>query len=74
MPHLLRLAACGLLLALAGCVAYPAYGPTYAAPGYGAPVYAAPVYGAPAYGAPVYVAPPEVVIGGGWGWHGGWRR
>lgn len=46
-------------LALAGCVAYPA-GPYYAQS-----VYAPPV---------VVAGPPAVYIGGGWGWHGGWRR
>jgi hypothetical protein len=62
----LLLPAAGLaLLALSGCVVYPA------SPGYG--------YGyGGGYGGPgVYVAPPPVVIGGWWGggWGGGrrWR-
>ena len=54
-----------LVLALGGCVAYPAYGPgpygRYYAPGYAYP---------PGY---VYASPPVVVGGGGWygRWHGG---
>jgi hypothetical protein len=50
---------------LAGCVYYPSGG--YAA-GYGyAPGYYAP--------APEYYAPPvSVVVGGGWGWGGGYGR
>ena len=53
-------AATAALLALGGCVAYPAYDPYYPAYGY-----------APAYPYPAVVAAP-VVIGGGWGWGHGW--
>jgi hypothetical protein len=61
------------LLALAGCVVYPAAGPGYAYTGPDGAAYYAPAYG--------YVAPPVFVgWGGGWGyyhhpyWGGGWRR
>ena len=59
------------LLAIGGCVAYPAYGPgPYGDGGYYAPGYA--------YAPPVVVAPVPVVVGGGWGrgwgWGGGWHR
>jgi hypothetical protein len=59
-PALLALA----LLGLGGCVYYPGYG-YYPATTY-------PAYGYPAYGyypGVAYAGP--VVVGGGWGWHGG---
>jgi outer membrane lipoprotein SlyB len=51
----------------AGYAGYPGYDDT---PGYGYP----PGYGFPAYYAPppVYYAP-SVIVGGGWGWGGGYR-
>jgi hypothetical protein len=58
------------LLALGGCVAYPAYGPGPYAGGYYDGGYGY------AYAPPVVVAPVPVVVGGGWGrgWGGGWHR
>lgn len=55
-------AALALAALLGGCVAYPAY-PTYPAYSYG--------YG-PAY--PGYTPGGYVVVGGGGGWHHGWRH
>jgi hypothetical protein len=55
------LAVLGMVVALSGCVAYPA-GP-YAGGPYGSPYYAAPA---------AEVVLPPVYVGGGWGWgHGG---
>ena len=51
------LAVLGMVVALSGCVAYPA-GPYAEGPYYAAP-------------APAVVLPP-VYVGGGWGWGGGW--
>jgi hypothetical protein len=59
---LLSLAAIGVAAMLTGCVAYPAY------PGYSA--YPAYGYGY-GYRAPYYGG---VYVGGGGGWHDGWRR
>ena len=65
------------LLAIGGCVAYPAYGPGPSAGGPYDGGYYAPGY---AYAPPVVVAPVPVVVGGwgwgrGWGgWGGGWHR
>lgn len=47
------------LLGLSGCVAYDPYDYGY-------------YYPAPAYYGPAYV-PAPVVVGGGWGWGGGWH-
>ncbi len=81
--NVLRLTAAAALLALGGCVAYPA-GPGYygAAPAPAPVAYADGGYYAVAP-APVVVAPPVVIpfggyyggYRGGWGGHGGyWHR
>lgn len=44
------------------------YAASYPAPGYPAGYYPAPYYG------PGYYGGPAVVVGGGWGYGGGWRR
>lgn len=55
-------------------VAWSLSGCVYPAPGYG--YYGGSYYGGPAYYYPYYYGPPaygSVWIGGGRGWHHGWR-
>jgi hypothetical protein len=62
MRHLFRTAVLTIVVALGGCAVYPA--PYYGYAGY--PGY----YGG--YYAPPYAFTPEVIVGGGRGWGGGY--